>query len=95
MRNPPRYAFDKYLKLFKKLDDKKFVDNFISAEKWLYGIPIIPGKFFAKIINDCYKNNLLNSNRMKIEDYEDIGKEGRVSGLVREKTIRVISILKI
>ena len=33
MRNPPRYLFDKYFKLFKKLDDKKFVDNFISVEK--------------------------------------------------------------
>ncbi|HEX6027766.1 MAG TPA: alpha/beta fold hydrolase, partial [Nitrososphaeraceae archaeon] len=45
MRNPPRYAFDKYLELIKKLDNKKFVDNFISVEKWLYGTPIIPGKF--------------------------------------------------
>jgi polyhydroxyalkanoate synthase len=81
MRNPPRYAFDKYLKLIKKLDDKKFVDNFISVEKWLYDTPIIPGKFFRKIINDCYKNNLLISNRMKIEDNEGIGKEGRSVGI--------------
>lgn len=81
MRNPPRYAFDKYLKLFKKLDDKKFVDTFISVEKWLYDTPIIPGKFFRKIINDCYKNNLLISNRMKIEDDEDIDKKGRVVGI--------------
>lgn len=104
MRNPPRYAFDKYLKLFKKLDDKKFVDTFISVEKWLYDTPIIPGKFFRKIINDCYKNNLLISNRMKIEDDEDIDKKGRVVGisererlsvLAREKITGVISTLKI
>jgi len=81
MRNPPRYGFDKYLKLIKKLDDKKFVDNFISVEKWLYDTPIISGKFFRKIINDCYKNNLLISNRMKIEDNEGIDKEGRSVGI--------------
>jgi polyhydroxyalkanoate synthase len=75
MRNPPRYLFDKYFKLFKKLDDKKFVDNFISVEKWLYGTPIIPVNFSAKIIDDCYKNNLLISNRMNIEDYNGIDEE--------------------
>lgn len=81
MRNLPRYAFGKYLKLIKKLDDNKFVDNFISVEKWLYDTPIIPGNFFRKIINYCYKNNLLISNRMKIEDNEGIDKEGRSVGI--------------
>lgn len=97
MRNPPRYAFDKYLKLFEKLDDKKFVENFISVEKWLYDTPIIPGKFFRKIINDCYKNNLLISNKMKIEDdKEDIDKEGlRVGISGREKNERQINLKNI
>ena len=97
MRNPPRYVFDKYLKLFEKLDDKKFVENFISVEKWLYDTPIIPGKFFRKIINDCYKNNLLISNKMKIEDdKEDIDKEGlRVGISGREKNERQINLKNI
>ena len=89
MRNPPRYVFDKYLKLFAKLNDKKFVENFISVEKWLYDTPIIPGKFFRKIINDCYKNNLLISNKMKIEDdKEDIDKEGLRVGISRQRKER-------
>ena len=97
MRNPPRYVFDKYLKLFAKLNDKKFVENFISVEKWLYDTPIIPGKFFRKIINDCYKNNLLISNKMKIEDdKEDIDKEGlRVGISGREKNERQINLKNI
>ena len=33
MRNPPRYSFDKYLKLFERYNDKQFVDTFISVEK--------------------------------------------------------------
>jgi len=46
MRNPPRYTFDKYLKLFKRYNDKQFVDTFISVEKWLYDTPIIPGNLY-------------------------------------------------
>jgi polyhydroxyalkanoate synthase len=97
MRNPPRYAFDKYLKLFEKLDDKKFVDNFISVEKWLYDTPMIHGKFFRKIINDCYKNNLLISNKMKIEDdKEGIDKEAlRVGISDREKNESQINLKNI
>jgi polyhydroxyalkanoate synthase len=67
MRNPPRYTFDKYLKLFKRYNDKQFVDTFISVEKWLYDTPIIPGNLYRHIIKDCYKNNLLISNKMKVD----------------------------
>jgi polyhydroxyalkanoate synthase subunit PhaC len=67
MRNPPRYSFDKYLKFFKKLDDKKFVDTFISVERWLYDTPPIPGNLYRQLINDCYRKNMLISNSMKID----------------------------
>ena len=59
MRNPPRYTFDKYLKLFKRIDDKEFVNTFFDVEGWLYNTPFIPGNLYSQIINDCYKNNLL------------------------------------
>jgi polyhydroxyalkanoate synthase len=67
MRNPPRYTFDKYLKLFERYNDKQFVDDFISVEKWLYDTPIVPGNLYRQVINDCYKNNLLISNKMKVD----------------------------
>lgn len=74
MRNPPRYLFDKYLKFFRKLDDRKFVDTFLSVEKWLYDTPSIPGNLYRKIINDCYRNNLLISNSMYVNGSEiDLG----------------------
>src|SRR5215213_3084686 len=57
MRNPPRYIFDKYFKLFKKLDDKEFVNTFIDVERWLYNTPPVPGILHSQIINNCYKDN--------------------------------------
>jgi polyhydroxyalkanoate synthase len=67
MRNPPRYLFDKYLKFFKKLDDKKFVDTFISVEQWLYDTPPIPGILYRQLVNDCYRKNMLISNSMYVD----------------------------
>ena len=68
MRNPPRYIFDKYFKLFKKLYDKEFVNTFIDVERWLYDTPPVPGNLHLQIINNCYKDNLLIANKMKINN---------------------------
>ncbi len=65
MRNPPRYSFDKYLKLFQRAYDPEFVDTFIDVERWLYDTPPIPGVLHKQIINDCYRNNLLISGQME------------------------------
>ncbi len=70
MRNPPRYAFDKYLKFLQRLQDKEFVSTFIDTENWLYDTPPIPGNLHRKIINDCYKHNLLASNKMVLDGKE-------------------------
>jgi polyhydroxyalkanoate synthase len=71
MRNPPRYAFDKYLKWFEKSNDAEFVDTFFDVERWLYDTPSVPGNLFRQIINDCYKNNLLIiPNKMEIDNTE-------------------------
>jgi polyhydroxyalkanoate synthase len=76
MRNPPRYGFDKYLKLFQRSYDSEFVDTFIDVERWLYDTPPIPGALHRQIINDCYRNNLLISGGIEVTDKE--GKKQKV-----------------
>lgn len=67
MRNPPRFAFDKYVKLFEKMHDKGFVDTFIAVERWLYNTPPIPGNLYRDIVNGCYKENALFKNKMTLD----------------------------
>lgn len=88
MRNPPRYGFDKYLKLFQKTYDSEFVDTFIDVERWLYDTPPIPGVLHRQIINDCYKNNLLVSGGMEIA--KD-GKKQKVN--LKKISVPVLSII--
>ena len=59
LRNPPRNLFDKYLKLFQKIDDPEFVELFFAVERWLNNTPDIPGPFHKKFINSLYKENSL------------------------------------
>ncbi|MDE1769794.1 MAG: alpha/beta fold hydrolase [Thaumarchaeota archaeon] len=68
MRNPHRNLVDKYLKLFKSINDLRFMENFFEVERWLYNTPPIPGKMYRQIVNDLYKNNLLVENKLKVGD---------------------------
>jgi polyhydroxyalkanoate synthase len=87
MRNPPRYAFDKYLKFLERLRDKEFVSTFIDTESWLYDTPPVPGNLHRQIINDCYKHNLLALNKMGLD-----GMEGQKIDL-RKVTIPLLTIV--
>ena len=59
LRNPPRLLFDKYFKLFQKIEDPKFVELFFAVERWLNNTPDIPGPFYKKFIKSLYKENSL------------------------------------
>ncbi|MDQ4067158.1 MAG: poly-beta-hydroxybutyrate polymerase, partial [Thermoproteota archaeon] len=87
MRNPPRYAFNKYLKLLEKLQDKEFVRTFIDTERWLYDTPPVPGNLHRQIINDCYKSNLLVSNNMELD-----GRRGQKINL-QKVTVPLLTIV--
>ena len=37
---PFEQGIEKYIKFFKNIDDKKYVDNFLRVEKWLGDTPL-------------------------------------------------------
>lgn len=64
---PFEQGIEKYLKLFRNIDNERFVDNFMRVEKWLSDTPPIPGELFREWIKNIYQKNLLIKNRMKID----------------------------
>lgn len=97
MRNPVA-NLAKYFTLWKNLDDNNFIKTFFDVEKWLHDTPPIPGKVYKKIINDCYKNNLLITGNMKlVEDEKLLEKEEKKDDKnkinINKITIPVLSII--
>ncbi len=63
---PFEQGIEKYIKFFKNINNKKFVDKFLRVEKWLGDTPPIPGALFKQWIKDIYQDNLLIQNKMHI-----------------------------
>jgi polyhydroxyalkanoate synthase subunit PhaC len=99
MRNPAKFLFVKYFNLWKNLNNKDFVNTFFDVEKWLHDTPPIPGELYKKIVNDCYKNNLLITKTMKLDDGKLLEKKEKEGGDGNNKininkiTIPVLSII--
>jgi polyhydroxyalkanoate synthase len=68
---PFKQGVNKYINLVQNIDNKKFVDNFLGVEKWLYDTPPIAGETFRQWIKDIYQNNLLAKNEMRIKEISD------------------------
>lgn len=64
--NPARLMIDKYVGFLENLDNKKFVENFVRMEKWIFDSPDVPGETFRQFIKDCYQKNLLIQNKMEV-----------------------------
>jgi len=67
MLNPARLMIDKYVGFLENMDNKKFVENFIRMEKWIFDSPDVPGETFRQFIKDCYQRNLLIQSRMEVD----------------------------
>jgi polyhydroxyalkanoate synthase len=65
--NPARLIFDKYVSFLEKVDDRKFVENFIRMEKWIFDSPDVPGETFRQFVKDCYKKNLLIQSKLELD----------------------------
>lgn len=64
--NPARLMIDKYVGFLENMDNKKFVENFVRMEKWIFDSPDVPGETFRQFVQDCYQKNLLIQNKMEI-----------------------------
>jgi polyhydroxyalkanoate synthase subunit PhaC len=95
IRNPAKFIFGKYFNLIKHANDKEFVNTFFDVEKWLHDTPPIPGKLYKKIVDDCYKNNLLIKGNMKLEDQKPAKEDNTNDNLININriTIPVLSII--
>ncbi len=63
---PFEQGIEKYMKFFRNIDDKDYVDSFLRVEKWLNDTPPIPGELFKQWIKDIYQDNLLIQNKMYV-----------------------------
>lgn len=64
--NPARLMIDKYVGFMENVDNKKFVENFVRMEKWIFDSPDLPGEVFRKFIKDCYQGNRLIKNSLMV-----------------------------
>ena len=64
--NPARLMIDKYMGFIENMANKKFVENFVRMEKWIFDSPDVPGETFRQFIRDCYQKNLLIQSKMKV-----------------------------
>ena len=64
--NPARLMIDKYVGFFENMDNKKFVENFVRMEKWIFDSPDLPGEVFRQFIRDCYQGNKLIHNELVV-----------------------------
>jgi polyhydroxyalkanoate synthase subunit PhaC len=81
--------------LWKHLENKEFVNTFFDVEKWLHDTPPISEKLYKKIVNDCYKNNLLIKGNMKLEDQKPAKEGNNNDNLIdlNRITVPVLSII--
>jgi len=64
--NPARLMLDKYVGFFEHMDNKKFVENFVRMEKWIFDSPDLPGETFRQFIKDFYQRNLLIQSKLEV-----------------------------
>ncbi|MFO8084793.1 MAG: class III poly(R)-hydroxyalkanoic acid synthase subunit PhaC [Desulfobacterales bacterium] len=64
--NPARLIIDKYIGYFEHMDNRKFVENFVRMEKWIFDSPDVPAATFKQFIEDCYKKNLLIQSKLEL-----------------------------
>jgi polyhydroxyalkanoate synthase subunit PhaC len=65
LRSPIDYIH-KIPHFFEKPRDIESIAEFFATEMWLYDSPPVIGEIYRQFVKDCYQDNLLVKNQMKI-----------------------------
>ncbi len=69
MTKPIQNTVDKYVKFFEKIEDKQFVDDFLTLEYWLNDNVPLCGQVYKQFVEDCFHDNLLIQNKMWLDSH--------------------------
>lgn len=64
----PVQAFNRYVHLFENADNEEFVESFLTFDYWANDAIPVAGETFRKFIKDCFQQNLLVQNKLKMDD---------------------------
>lgn len=63
---PVRSFFNKPWTLLERLDDPKFLNEFLTMEAWLNDNIPVPGEVFRDFVKSLYQRNMLVKNQMRV-----------------------------
>ena len=66
MLSPVRNLLGKPLTLMERMDDEKFVDEFLTMETWINDNVAVPGEVFREFVKCLYQQDLLAKNQMRV-----------------------------
>ena len=66
MLKPVSNLIEKPLRLYERIDDEPFVDEYLTMEAWLNDNIPIPGEVYRQFVKDLYQRNLLVQGQLRI-----------------------------
>ena len=66
MLSPMRNLLGKPVTLMERMDDPKFVEEFLTMEAWINDNVAVPGEVYRDFVKHLYQQNLLVKNRMPV-----------------------------
>ena len=49
-----------------RMDDEKFLEEYLTMENWIYDNVPVPGEVFRDFVKNLYQQNLLVKNQMRV-----------------------------
>jgi polyhydroxyalkanoate synthase len=69
LMKPMQNMVDKYVTFFEKMEDKAFVDDFLTMEYWLNDNIPLSGQVYRQFVEDCFHQNRLIQNQMCLGEH--------------------------